>query len=343
MSEHTAHSGHGQGHGQGSHPGHGHGGGHQGTGHGGAHGGHQGAGHGGAHGHAHDTGDFDWDVMGPLLEQEAELSRPQYEGAARWIAALPTAPEVRRILDIGSGPGVVSCLLAEVFPDAEVVAVDGTPALLERARARAERLGLAGRVRTVHAELPQDIGSLDEADLVWAGNTLHHIGDQRAALAALAQRLRPGGTLALAEGGLTARHLPRDTGLGRPGLETRLEAVREGWFDEMRDALPGAVRETEDWSGLFRAVGLEAQGTRSFLLDLPAPLPEAALDRVVADFTRKREVFAERLDAQDIAALDRLTDPADPAGIRRRGDVFMLSVRTVHLGRRAPGTGPEGR
>ncbi|MFF3001865.1 hypothetical protein ACFVTF_03530 [Kitasatospora sp. NPDC057940] len=31
---------------------------------------------------------------------------------------------VHRVLDVGSGPGVVTCLLARTFPDAEVVAVD---------------------------------------------------------------------------------------------------------------------------------------------------------------------------------------------------------------------------
>lgn len=73
-------------------------------------------GHGHTHAHAHRTEDLDWDTVGPSLEEEAELSRPQYEAAARWIADLPEAQHVRRVLDIGSGPGVISCLLAEVFP-----------------------------------------------------------------------------------------------------------------------------------------------------------------------------------------------------------------------------------
>lgn len=286
------------------------------------------------HGHAsHD--EVDWAVMGPMLERNAELGSPLYEEAARWIAAVPTAPEVRRVLDIGSGPGVITCLLAEVFPEAEVVAVDKTPALLERARDRAARHGLSERVRTLNAELPRDLGMLGEADLIWAGNALHHIGDQRGLLSGFAGLLRPGGSMALAEGGLPTRQLPRDIGIGRAGLETRLDAVTADWFDGMRAALPGAVREVEDWSALFTAVGLEPQGTRSFLLDLPAPLAEAARDHVVAGFARQREMLADRLAAEDIAVLDRLLDPDDPAGLRHRPDVFLLSARTVHLARRA--------
>lgn len=289
-----------------------------------------------AHTHAHDTHDFDWDVVGPWLEEEAELSITQYEAAARWIAALPEAPRVRRVLDIGSGPGVISCLLAEVFPDAEVVAVDGTPALLERTRARAARHGVGERVRTVHADLPKDLAKLDEADLIWAGNALHHIGDQRGLLAGFAGLLRPGGAVALLEGGLAARQLPRDIGFGRPGLEARLEAISADRFEDMRAGLADTTREVEDWSALFAAVGLAPQGTRSFLLDLSAPLSDVARERAVVEFARKREAFADLLTAQDAAALDRLLDPADPAGLRLRPDLFLLSARTVHLARREP-------
>ncbi|MFF1646630.1 class I SAM-dependent methyltransferase [Streptomyces sp. NPDC058240] len=295
-----------------------------------AHGGH----HDTTHGHHQDAGDIDWDVMGPMLEQEAEVSRPQYEEAARWIAGLPTAPKVRRVLDIGSGPGVITCLLAEMFPDAEVVAVDGTPALLERTRNHAERLGLGDRVRTHRADIPEGLDGLGEADLIWAGNALHHMGDQRAVLAGFAALLRPGGTVALVEGGLQPRRLPRDIGIGRPGLEARLEAINADRFEDMRTALPGTKRETEDWSALFTAVGLAPQGTRSFLLDLPAPLSDRARDHVVTEFARRRQMFEEELTAEDIVVLDRLLDPDDPAGLRRRPDVFLLSARTVHLGRR---------
>lgn len=316
MSQHTDHVSQHAGHGHHQHAGHGHR-------------------HGAPQGDHHDHGDLDWDVMGPMLEQEAEISRPQYEEAARWIAGLPTAPKVRRVLDIGSGPGVIACLLAEVFPEAEVVAVDGTEALLERTRARAERLGLGDRVGTRRADIPDGLEGLGEADLIWVGNALHHMGDQRAVLAGFAALLRPGGTVALAEGGLQPRRLPRDIGMGRPGLEARLEAINADRFENMRAALPGTKRETEDWSALFTAVGLEPQGTRSFLLDLPAPLPDRARDHVVADLTRRREMFEDDLSAEDIAVLDRLLDPEDPAGLRRRPDVFLLSARTVHLGRRS--------
>ncbi|MFF1919655.1 class I SAM-dependent methyltransferase [Streptomyces sp. NPDC058221] len=291
--------------------------------------------HDSSHGHHHDAAHPDWDVMGPLLERNAELSSGQYTQAARWIATRPDAPKVRRIVDIGSGPGVIACLLAEAFPEAEVVAVDGTPALLERTRDRAHRLGLGDRVTTLHADLPAELGRAGEADLIWAGNALHHLGDQRAALAGFAGLLRPGGTVALVEGGLQPRQLPRDLGFGRPGLEERLDVIQAEAFEQMRADLPGTKRETEDWAALFTAVGLAPQGTRSFLLDLPAPLTDVARDHVIAEFGRRRAGLGERLDAEDNAMLDRLLDPEDPAGLHRRTDTFLLLARTVHLGRKA--------
>ncbi|GHB08834.1 class I SAM-dependent methyltransferase [Streptomyces chryseus] len=293
-------------------------------------------GHHHGHDHTHSTTDFDWDALAVHLEHEAEVNRPVYEQAAAWIAErFRGARGVRRVLDIGSGPGVITCMLAAAFPDAEIVAVDGTPALLERTRARAERAGAGERVRTVVAEVPDGIGSLGEADLVWAANSLHHVGDQRAALTGLAGLLRPGGALALFEGGLPQRHLPRDFGIGMPGLEARLEVVAGEWFARMREELPGAKSEVEDWPALLTAAGLTPEPGRSFLLDLPAPLAPLGREMVLKVFTRYRSVYAERLAAEDVATLDRLLDARDPAGLAQRPDVFLLRARTLHLAHRA--------
>ena len=107
------------------------------------------------HGHGHHHTDIDWEVMAAQLENSGELQLPVLRRTAdRLRELLDPEKEVRRILDIGSGPGVMTCVFAEAFADAEAVAVDGTPGLLDRALARAERLGLGGRVAVRHAELP---------------------------------------------------------------------------------------------------------------------------------------------------------------------------------------------
>ncbi|MER6346750.1 class I SAM-dependent methyltransferase [Streptomyces sp. NPDC001595] len=279
--------------------------------------------------HHHDHTDVDWTELAPLLEAQAELFTPLYERALAWLAKQQTDPGL--VVDAGSGPGVVSCLLAETFPGARVVAVDGSEPLLERARARAGRLGVADRFGTLAGDLPGVLDELDyPADLLWASHSLHHLGDQRAALAAFADRLAPGGTLAVLEGGLSARFLPRDLGFGRPGLQARLEALEQEWFAEMRSGLPGSVEEREDWPALLAAAGLGHPHTRSFLLDLPAPTTDRARAYVAATLSRTRDSLGDQLDATDRAALDRLLDPDDKASVHHRPDVFVLAAQTVY-------------
>ncbi|MET9174736.1 class I SAM-dependent methyltransferase [Streptomyces misionensis] len=286
--------------------------------------------HGHGHGHGHGNGtDIDWNEMAPLLEAQAELFGPLYEQALGWLA--DEVPEPGLIVDAGSGPGVLSCLFARTFPGARVVAVDGTAPLLDRARARAADQGFGDRFDTLTGELPEVLEKLEQpAGLLWASRSLHHLGDQRAALTAFARRLAPGGTLAILEGGLPSRFLPRDIGIGRPGLGARLDALEEEWFARMRAELPGSVAEIEDWPALLTAAGLRHTGTRSFLLDLPAPATDRTRSYVAASLGRLRDGFGDALTAEDRDTLDRLLDPADPASVHRRPDVFVLSAHTVH-------------
>ncbi|OLZ66385.1 SAM-dependent methyltransferase [Streptomyces sp. IMTB 2501] len=287
---------------------------------------HQGHDHGHGHGHG---GDVDWAALAALLEAEAEVHSPAYARALAWLGKEVTEPGL--IVDAGSGPGVVACLMAEAFPGARVVAADASEPLLERARARAARQGVADRFDTLAGELPESLKELEyPADLLWASRSLHHLGDQKAALTAFAARLAPGGTLAVLEGGLPSRCLPREIGFGRPGLQARLDVAQEERFARMRAELPGAVAETEDWPALLSAAGLKHTGSRSFLLDVPAPVPDRARAFVVAALTRAREIHADALDAEDRATLDRLVDPADPGSVHRRPDVFLLTAHTVH-------------
>lgn len=291
---------------------------------------HPAEGQGHEHGHGHvPAADFDWDALAVHLEREAELKAPAVTAAAHWLRGL-TGDGVRRVLDVGSGPGVLAGLLAEAFPAAEVVAVDQSAALLERARTRS-----GGRLKTRRADLPEEFGKLGEADLIWSANAIHHLGDQQAALTGLAGLLRPGGVLAVAERGLPLRYLPRDFGLGTAGFQARLDAAHEAGFSTMRAELPGAAEEIEDWPAMLDRAGLTPSGTRTFLVDHPAPLAAPAREHLHAQLGRLHDQLADHLDPQDAATLAALLDEEAPTGILHRPDAFYLSAMTVHTARAA--------
>ncbi|MFC7754537.1 class I SAM-dependent methyltransferase [Tsukamurella soli] len=272
--------------------------------------------------------DLDWNSMADRLTTEGEALLPFVTAAAQDIAARVTP---RRILDVGAGPGVAACVLAQRFPDAEVVAVDGSAELLRRAGERADRIGV--RLTTRVAEFPGDFAELPEADLIWTSHVLHHVGDQAAAVAALAKRLRRGGVLAVAEGGLPTRFLPRDIGFGRPGIESRIDAATTIWFARMRAELPHAATVVEDWPAMLSAAGLAGAGSRSFLVDRPAPLAPEYRGFVRGQFERAAEALADDLDADDRATLGRLTGEG-PGTVDTRPDVYLLTARTVHTATR---------
>ncbi|NEB81562.1 SAM-dependent methyltransferase, partial [Streptomyces sp. SID14478] len=148
---------------------------------------------------------------------------------------------------------------------------------------------------------------------------------------ALAGRLAPGGTLALVEGGLPWRCLPRDFGFGRPGLQARGDALDEDWFAEMRDGLPDAKQDTEDWAALMTDAGLTGATSRTFLLDLPAPLSPDARELVVGLWQRRRDNFTPDVPSDDAETVARLLDPQDPQGLHQREDLFLLAAHTVHV------------
>jgi SAM-dependent methyltransferase len=280
----------------------------------------------------HHHADVDWDAQIALLEQGGQMYMPFFEQAVAWLSELRAPAGVRRVLDVGSGPGVATCVLAAAFRSAEVLAIDGAGALLERAASRATQLGFADRVRTLQANLPDEARSLPEADLIWASNSLHHVGDQQGAVDRLRRKLRPDGLLAVAEGGLPSRFMPTDIGFGRPGLQSRLQVANEDWFAAMRASLPGSKAAVDDWPSMLRSAGLSSVRSRAFLIDLPPPLEAHSRDFLCTHLSELRDRLGERLAADDLETLERLLDPDALDGLARRPDVFFLAARTVHIG-----------
>ena len=88
------------------------------------------------------------------------IPRPETE----MLVELALELQPRSVLDLGTGSGAIALAVAEEMPGCEVTAADTSAAALEVARANAERLGLADRVRFLEGSLPPD----EDFDLVLA-------------------------------------------------------------------------------------------------------------------------------------------------------------------------------
>ena len=101
----------------------------------------------------------------------------------------------RRVLDVGCGTGRHAVRMAQ--QGALVVGSEPTPALLRRARAKAEESGVTvtWRTDTIDA-LPPDLGPFD---LVLCCLVLSHVRDIAGAVAGLSAQLRPGGALVMSD------------------------------------------------------------------------------------------------------------------------------------------------
>jgi trans-aconitate 2-methyltransferase len=100
-----------------------------------------------------------------------------------------------RVLDAGCGTGRVTAALAERVPHGHVIAIDGSPAMVEQAKAR---LGDTADVRVADLlELHLD----EPVDAILSTATFHWIADHDRLFTRLREVLKPGGRLVAQCGG----------------------------------------------------------------------------------------------------------------------------------------------
>ena len=168
------------------------------------------------------------------------------------------------VLDLGSGPGLDVFLAArQVGPEGRVIGVDMTPAMLDRARANAAKIGVShvefreGRLEA----LPVESSSIDA---VTSNCVINLVPDKRAVFAEIARVLRPGGRMVISD----------------ILLDGRLPAAVEQDLLAYVGCVSGAMRR-EEYFALVGAAGLEkVEVLRD--VDYLAALIESAPDEVGA-------------------------------------------------------------
>ncbi len=242
----------------------------------------------------------DWDAT--MYDRVAD---PMTRWGANVLDRLPLSGD-ERVLDAGCGSGRVTELLAERLPRGSVVALDGSPAMVEAARARLA--GFGDRISYVVADLGRPIPLAGAVDAILSTATFHWVPDHDALFRNLFAVLRPGGRLVAQCGGAgNIANVQRvlagvgDGWLGDVHFETpeatteRLAASGfvdiECWLsDEPTSFEPGApfeayLRTVVLGSHLARLPESEHDG---FVREVAAKLPEARIDYVRLNIVARR-------------------------------------------------------
>ena len=238
---------------------------------------------------------------------EDERTRP-----ARELLARVPLERAARVVDLGCGPGNSTELLVQRFPQAEVVGVDNSPAMLESARQR-----LPG----VRFELA-DIGAWQPSqpqDLIYANAALQWVPGHEQLFPRLFSLLAPGGVLAVQvpDNWQEPTHrlmrevarLPAFAGaIGDPEKLRIGRLTLEAYYDFLaRDA-----EAIDTWHTIYQhrmdspaaiVEWVSATGLKPFV----APLDAAQRSAYLAEYERRiAQAYAVRADGKLLLAFPRL-------------------------------------
>lgn len=167
-------------------------------------------------------------------EQYLQFAHERTRPALDLIGHIALA-DPKTIVDLGCGAGNVTRLLRSRWPDAQISAVDNSPAMIERAKSEQLALGVDW--------ILDDIATWDfpaPPDLIFSNAALHWMDHHRELFPRLFSRLAPGGVLAV--------QMPNNFSAASHTL--MLEVAKQGpWADK----LAGLLRPTPvSWPGAYK-------------------------------------------------------------------------------------------
>jgi trans-aconitate 2-methyltransferase len=225
----------------------------------------------------------------------------------RDLAARIGAADVRSVIDLGCGPGNSTAVLAERWPEADIMGLDGSPSMIEVARReQPARRWIAGDISEWAAN------ETERFDIVFSNAALHWVPDHAWLYPRLLARVRAGGSLAVqipADFDALPHRLMRE--LSPPGVFVRewhshepafyydllaSRAVRvDIWQIEYQHVLPNAGAIVEWYKGT---------GMRPFLEALET---DAGREKFIAEYSRRiRAAYPSRSDGKVLFPFRRL-------------------------------------
>jgi SAM-dependent methyltransferase len=231
------------------------------------------------------------------------------------------------VLDAGCGRGDHLGLFAEAA--ATVKGLDLKSESLDVAQARLKAHPHASRITFHEGDVLAPPFKAGSFDLVWASHLLHILKDPAAGAKSLTGTLKKGGRLVVRENHLgSTTILPLDTGVGRPGLECRIQSVFADWFVD--DRLKRG-RVPYGWAEVLHKAGLKDVRTKSFLFEAAPPFT-ANQETYLRERLKRNMEWGDKLSADDRKTLEIITDPKSEHYAIKRSDLNVVSVSTIYIG-----------
>ena len=266
------------------------------------------------------------------MRRALRLNNHVFSEVDREVGAWLDVDRGARVLDAGCGVGGMATVLAGL--SAALVAVDIDA---ENVRETGERLREGGFAASADAHVA-DITALEDTeasfDLVWCSRVVHHLPDMLAGVRELARVTKPGGTVAIREGGSGFRVLPDEIGVGGRWFEDRLAAAGVARFAPPRNAEDGETPYPWGWSQLLADAGLTDLRAKTFTFDSLSPLSDD--EQAWIEFHWRRWLTHDEsraaLDDDDAEVIETLLDPESEHYIFARSDLHLRSATTVYTG-----------
>jgi ubiquinone/menaquinone biosynthesis C-methylase UbiE len=169
---------------------------------------------------------------------------------------LELAPRSGLVLDVGTGPGDISILLAQRAPGLRIVAIDLGEYMLATARRKVALANLSDRIEIARADAKSTGFSTSSFDLVISNSLVHHIPDPIGYFAEMKRVARPGAALFIKD-----LHRPRSLEEHRHLVETYAQDCtpyqRGAFSDSLRAGL--TVEEVLQVCEQVELCGVEVQ------------------------------------------------------------------------------------
>lgn len=202
----------------------------------------------------------------------AEMPAHSHEAANELVLQMAEIKPTDTVLDVACGPGLITCEVARRAR--AVTGIDITPAMIEQAEKRQQKLGLANLVWKIGDVLPLPFEDAS-FDCVLTRYSFHHFLDPAAVFREMVRACRPGGMVCVIDVFTTSD----------------AQAARYDAVEKLRDPSHVRALRLAELTTLFDEAGLQAVQTGFYRLEVHLETLLASSFPSPGDADRVRAIF----------------------------------------------------